>query len=307
MANPSPDQYHLFHGQAASAIEPAAPSVLLRDGDQQPLKLCVLGSGSSGNCSMIDHQGQLLLIDAGFGPRTIARRMLVRDAVFSQVKAICITHLDSDHFQSHLIPTLIKWGITLYIHESHMPAWWRIEKSREFHEAGLLRVFTSRAFSPLEGLSLRSIRLAHDRKGSYGFRIESAAGHIGYATDLGHVPDGFVEHFSGVDVLAIESNYDPHMQLASMRPYRLKHRVMGGHGHLSNQQCLDAIRAIRARCARQQGPRSIVLLHRSRQCNCPNLLRQMYATDPHLHERLHLSEQDTPSPWIVTRADIPAG
>lgn len=262
------------------------------------LELCVLGSGSGGNCTAIQHQGRLLLIDAGFGPRTLATRLQKRGAVLSQVQGICLTHLDSDHFRPHLIPTLIRWGIPVYLYENHLVRFWRLENARALYDAGLVRVFTSRPFSPAEGLTISMLKLSHDASGTCAFRLQAAGCSIGYATDLGHVPEDLVSHFADVNLLAIESNYDKQMQLASARPMFLKQRIINGAGHLSNEQCLEAIRQIitRSSCG---GPAHIVLLHRSRQCNCPKLVARMYESQAMLTTNVVLSEQDSPSPWML--------
>ena len=62
------------------------------------LELCVLASGSSGNCSMVRAAAGVVLIDAGIGPRTVAKRMIGSGVSLRDVRAICLTHLDSDHF-----------------------------------------------------------------------------------------------------------------------------------------------------------------------------------------------------------------
>ncbi|XOV75295.1 MAG: hypothetical protein ACFHWZ_18080 [Phycisphaerales bacterium] len=58
----------------------------------------------------------------------------------------------------------------------------------------------------------------------------------------------------GVDVLAIESNYCRDMQVASDRPEFLKSRIMDGSGHLSNDECLDAVHAISPRARGAPAP-----------------------------------------------------
>jgi hypothetical protein len=90
------------------------------------------------------------------------------------------------------------------------------------------------------------------------------------------------------------------MQLDSARPWFLKNRIMGGRGHLSNEQALDAVRAILDRSEQQQSrlPRHIVLLHRSRQCNCPKRLRDLFSADPRIIGRLTLAEQFEPTGWL---------
>jgi phosphoribosyl 1,2-cyclic phosphodiesterase len=160
--------------------------------------------------------------------------------------------------------------------------------------------FTREPFEPVPGVVGKTLRLAHDRTGSHAFHFSSEHGSIGYATDLGNVPEALVDHFCGVDILAIESNYDPHLQRTSGRPLFLQQRIMGGGGHLSNAQSLKAVKAIFDRCERRcyAIPKQVVLLHRSRQCNCPDLLRDLFMTDPRIAPRLVLSHQFERTEWI---------
>ena len=112
-----------------------------------------------------------------------------------------------------------------------------------------------------------------------------------------------VDCFEGVDLLAIESNYDPAMQRGSGRPWFLVQRIMGGRGHLSNDQALDAVKRIVSRTQTNHAklPAHVVLLHRSRECNCPTLLRDLFSRDARLAPRLVLTEQYERTDWL--RAD----
>ncbi|MEY2716643.1 MAG: putative metallo-hydrolase YycJ, partial [Planctomycetota bacterium] len=117
------------------------------------------------------------------------------------------------------------------------------------------------------------------------------AGVLGLATDLGRASGALIEAMRGVDILAIESNYDRDMQLASDRPAFLKDRIMGGKGHLSNEECIEAVRAI----AWPRGPEHVVLLHLSRDCNCPDLVRSLWkAALPELEPRLTIARPFDP-------------
>jgi hypothetical protein len=53
-------------------------------------------------------------------------------------------------------------------------------------------------------------------------------------------------------------------------------------------------------------PDHIVLLHRSRQCNCPNLLRKLFSRDRRIAARLTLAEQYTRSEWLRRKSVAPA-
>lgn len=266
------------------------------------LSLCILASGSAGNCSVLRGESGAFLIDCGIGPRTTAGRMAALGADLGEVAAICLTHLDRDHFNPNWIRQIIRQGILVFCHEK------RIDElaglgggDAEF--VRLIRPFNGRPFSPADGIELHPIRLPHDELGSHGFVIEGFGGRIGYATDLGRASAELVRRFRGLDVLAIESNYDPQMQMNSDRPAFLKRRIMGGRGHLSNSEALDAVRQILDQAQRrgQALPGHIVLLHRSRQCNCPKLLRELFSSDRRIGRRLVLAEQDRPTPWLPAR------
>ncbi len=261
--------------------------------------VCVLGSGSGGNSTVVRVGDKALLIDAGFGPMTVARRLRDANLRLADIAAVCVTHLDQDHFRPTWLAPLRRAAIPLFVHRWHLDDLYDLhgEPARQLQRAGLVEVFDDEPFCPMREVRVSSFRLAHDTKGTCGFHIETPAGRIGYATDLGHVPTSLFEHFRGVDLLAIESNYDPQMQLGSSRPWFLKRRIMGMAGHLSNEQAFDAVRRIvNEGC--DGSPRHIVLLHRSAQCNCPDLVRELFSQDARIAARLTLAEQRRCTPWM---------
>ncbi|HSU69466.1 MAG TPA: MBL fold metallo-hydrolase [Tepidisphaeraceae bacterium] len=259
------------------------------------VELCVLASGSGGNCSVVRTPAGTLLIDAGIGPRTAAARLNGTGAHIREITAICLTHLDRDHFNPVWSNFIRLRGVRLFAHLNQAAELLEICPELEAH----LHMFES-AFEPVPGLTLHPIALAHDQEGSHGFLLEGFDCRAGYATDLGRVTRELIERFIDLDLLAIESNYDPQMQQASARPWFLKQRIMGGRGHLSNEQAFAAVQEILNRCeaAGSRLPAHIVLLHRSRQCNCPNLLRKLFNRDTRIAPRLTLAEQFHRTPWL---------
>jgi phosphoribosyl 1,2-cyclic phosphodiesterase len=283
------------------------------------IEMCVLGSGSSGNATVVRTGGGVFMIDAGFGPRATAKRLVGTGVEVGDVRAICLTHLDSDHFNPTWFPAIVRQGIKVFCHENCRRE--LLKHAREF-EAGLaearrgtvvreverwITTFTDEAFEVVNGVRCGPIGLAHDKEGSHGFLMECGSHRAGYATDLGHVTDAMVKHFCGVDLLAIESNYDPEMEENSGRPVYLKQRIMGGAGHLSNGQAFAAVREIVNRTEREHGKllRHIVLLHRSRQCNCPKLLRRLFEQDQRIGAVLTLAEQYHRTEWLRLRQELP--
>jgi phosphoribosyl 1,2-cyclic phosphodiesterase len=285
---------------AAEPITPAQPAPRNRH-KPTALRLCVLGSGSGGNSSVLRAGDDIMLLDAGFGPVTTAKRLGQAGLSLKHLRAICLTHLDQDHFRPTWMRTLFGWKIRVFCHQWHVDALMRLEGAHRLAGAGLIETFDGRDFAPLDGITVSAVPLKHDTKGTFAFHITAPdGGRIGYATDLGHVPDALIERFTsggGVDLLAIESNYDPPMQLKSNRPLFLKRRIMGGSGHLSNEEAFTFVQSV-DRLSGKGNPQHIVLLHRSQQCNHPDRVREMFERDPSIAARTHLTDQRRRSRWF---------
>ncbi len=268
------------------------------------LELCILASGSSGNAALLRAGNEAMLIDAGIGPLTTDRRMIGTGLDLTAIRAICLTHLDGDHINPAWLRVMLRRQIRIFIPANQMKLLRRLARLEEVLKPimALTTTFAQDVFHPLPTLSCTPLRLHHDKKGSFGFLLQSAKTRVGYATDFGRPVPELVELFAGADILAIESNYDPDMQLQSARPPRLKKRIMGGTGHLSNPQALELVRRIFDRTVEKYGldhqPRHVVLLHRSRQCNCPVKLRALFETDPRIASILTLSHQHQRTEWL---------
>lgn len=268
------------------------------------MKLCVLGSGSAGNCSLLtcqtDAGPQHLLIDAGLSPRQTALRLRRIGRTLDDISAILITHPDTDHLHANMLKVAAASDIPIYLHSTHA----RLVPPSPARPA--VRTFVRKVRNNLS-LTIDAVMLAHDDHGTVGFVIESgssAAGRpsarLGFATDLGVVPPRLFETFENLDMLAIESNYDRDMQIASGRPPFLKRRIMCGRGHLSNDQSLEAVQRVAEQCDLQH----IALLHLSRDCNDPSLIDNLYRTHAgDLLPRVTITSQGDPSPVLsVVRA-----
>ncbi len=204
-------------------------------------------------------RARLVLIDAGLSPRQTALKLGELGFTLRQVTDVLFTHLDRDHCAPAWSQALLNRA-TLRMHKRHMP------RARRQHLLYRTRteLFGDEPFRLPNVGTVHAALMDHDQLGVAVFRVDLGGYSLGFATDLGRVRDDLVEHLKGVDTLAIESNYDPEMQERSARPAFLKRRIMGGAGHLSNQECARAVRAIEPR-------KHVVLLHLSRQCNCPRL------------------------------------
>lgn len=256
------------------------------------MTLRVLASGSGGNCSVlvVGRGGvrRVCLIDLGLSPRRTSRLLAESGLTLSDVDDVLLTHLDSDHFYA-------TWA-------RFIPGHVRVRVHARHHRAALASGIPPALLAPFDdpfviqadlgGAVVAPSVNAHDALGSVAYRIDFALGQhvssLGYATDLGRVPDRLITHMRGVDVLAIESNYCPRMQDESGRPEYLKRRIMGGAGHLSNQQAGEAVRRIEPRG-------HVVLLHLSRECNLPELAAREHAGAAYA---ITISRQHEPTGWV---------
>src|SRR4051812_11190023 len=81
-----------------------------------PLELCVLASGSGGNCSVLRTPGGGVLIDAGIGPRVTAKRLAGTGGLGNGVAAVGLAPLGGDPFKRGWVSTPRKGGGRVFSH-----------------------------------------------------------------------------------------------------------------------------------------------------------------------------------------------
>jgi phosphoribosyl 1,2-cyclic phosphodiesterase len=228
-----------------------------------------------------------MLIDAGLSPRRTRRLLGEIGLGLDSVSHIVLTHLDSDHWY-RTWPSVLPSHITVLMHRRHL--------GRAARDRSLMPHRTEPLdddCSPMPGVNINPVLMAHDSLGVAAFRftLSGTGGRcasLGFATDLGRATKPLIDHLHRVDVLAIESNYCPRLQLASDRPAFLKNRIMGGAGHLSNEQCAEAVTQI-------QPAGHVVFLHLSRQCNDPALVADLHRDADYGYT---IANQHAPTRWI---------
>ncbi len=197
------------------------------------------------------------------------------------VKDIVVTHLDRDHFNPTWCRTFFRRGVRVHLHESHVG-----RATRAGLDESCIVPFKNEF--QLHGANIEPVHVTHDALGTYSYIFDTGATRFGFATDLGRVPKHLLDRFVNLDGVAFESNYDTTMQEMSNRPESLKSRIMGGGGHLSNEQSLAAICHIAAESDLQH----IVLLHLSTQCNSPAIIRDLYLDNlAHLYNSVTITNQ----------------
>lgn len=268
------------------------------------VRFSVLGSGSSGNTSVLAVDDFGLLIDAGLGPRQTGTRLESVGTSWDRVHAAILTHTHADHWNELTFAQFVKREIVFYCHSSHARRLRYLSASfREMETAGLVRHYgTGRVTIVRDEIVLCPFRVTHDGGPTFGFRIECEgdlfhpAWTLGYAADLGTWHNETARMLAKSDVLALEFNHDVSLERASGRPFSLIARVLGDEGHLSNEQAGSLLGEI-LRTSSPQRLKHVVQLHLSRQCNRPQLAQHAAARalEPRRCEaRVHTAHQQLP-------------
>jgi phosphoribosyl 1,2-cyclic phosphodiesterase len=254
--------------------------------------LTILGSGSAGNCAYVETDETRILIDAGFSARQIRQRLASIGRAPENLSGILVTHEHSDHV--HGIAILgEKLRIPIYCNRPTQEALVsQLDARLEW------RLFNTGASFEVGDILVETFAIPHDAQDPVGFLLRTAAGNIGFLTDLGHVTRLVVERVRTANVLVLEANHDVKLlQDCLRRPWSLKQRILGRHGHLSNDGAADAAEQVMS-----AGLRQLYLGHLSRECNRPELahnvvnerLQRIGAT----HVQLHQTSQSVPSPTL---------
>jgi phosphoribosyl 1,2-cyclic phosphodiesterase len=220
------------------------------------MKLWVLGSGSGGNAVLIQCGDSRVLVDAGFGTRTLAMRLRAIGVAPASIEACVVTHEHTDHVRGAAAAAR-RWGWDLFASDGTVDAW------PELQESNCRRVVVG-ASVDLSGMRITTYGTPHDAASPIGVRVtatRSGATAV-VCTDIGHVSDGVRALCRDADLLVLESNHDEGMLRAGPYPPSVRARIASRTGHLSNRACAALVRDVtHANLAH------VVLAHLSENCN----------------------------------------
>ena len=232
------------------------------------IKLCVLASGSSGNCTFIGTENTRILIDAGLSARKTAARLEEIGEKVEDIDAICVTHEHGDHIAGIRVLQK-KHAIRVYANGGTLDG---IRAAPKGHEVTCSQFTTGSAFE-IGDFCLEPFSIPHDAYEPVGFVIRSGGRSIGLATDIGIVTHLLREKLRACDVVVIESNHDEAMVHEAPRPWHLKQRILSNQGHLSNRAAAELIAEIAG-----EGLAHLFLAHLSADCNTPLHARRAFET-----------------------------
>jgi len=115
-------------------------------------------------------------------------------------------------------------------------------------------------------VAVETIVTPHDGVDGVVFVVDDGKCRLGILTDLGHVFNGLEDIIGSLDAVLLESNYDPEVLLGSPYPERLKRRIEGIGGHISNFEAAELLLA-----AASKRMKWACLAHLSQDNNAPDL------------------------------------
>lgn len=189
------------------------------------MRFASLGSGSSGNGTIVQVGGTTLLVDCGFGPGEFDARLARLGLAGEELAGLLLTHEHGDHVDGALSASR-RYGLTLYA------------------TGGTCRMLEARAGDKLQEIGFAAFGIGdamvepypvpHDAREPSQFVIGDGAKRLGILTDVGASTAHIEQVLSGCDALVLECNHDIDMLMRGPYPEFLKRRVAGRFGHLDN-------------------------------------------------------------------------
>ncbi len=233
------------------------------------VRITILGSGSAGNCTLIESDRTQILVDAGLSGRQIKLRLETIGRGLDRLDGVVLTHEHSDHTRG--LAVLCK-GREIPVYANRLTAESYKEAERNAKNGPLLwRLFITGESFAIGDLVIDSFSVPHDAHDPVGFLVRRGDQSVAVLTDLGHSTKLVTERVREADVLVVEANHDIRLlQEDTARPWATKQRIMSRHGHLSN----DAAAGLAAAVATER-LRHVFLAHLSRDCNRPELAHEV--------------------------------
>jgi phosphoribosyl 1,2-cyclic phosphodiesterase len=253
------------------------------------VKICLLGSGSSGNCLYIESRGAAIIIDQGFSHTEVMSRLGSRGLDEGRIKAILLTHEHDDHVHGAGI-TARKLGIPVYATKGTLSG-----KKNIFNgDESIFPIESGRSFS-IGTLDIHPFSVSHDACDPVQYCIYSGKTKVSVATDLGYVSTLVEQCLLGSHLVIIEANHDVEMLKKGSYPWPLKQRILSRTGHLSNRNAAEFLFNL---C--QPDPFKVVLAHLSEENNRADIaekeVRDLFERFDRSLNSLDVARQDEATP-----------
>ena len=259
------------------------------------LNFCSLYSGSSGNSLFVETNNTKILVDAGMSCKKIEEALNSIEVNPSSIDAIIVTHEHSDHIKG--ISTISKkFDIPVFATKETFDA--MPTQTEKLSEKNI------NFFNPYEKFSINNLEILpfsipHDAANPCGFNIVGDNDtQISVATDIGHMTKQILDYLEGSKFILLESNYDTEVLKCCAYPFKLKTRIAGETGHLSNTIAGKTISYL----SKNGNLKTAMLGHLSKESNFPELAYQTVIDELISNDsnniNLSVASRDTPTKFI---------
>lgn len=253
------------------------------------MRFAYLGSGSRGNCAIIESGNTRLMLDCGFSIRETERRLQLLGLSAADVSAILVTHEHSDHI-SGVGGLARKHGLPVWM----TPGTYATGKAGELSE--MMPVNCHQKFS-IGSIDVQPVPVPHDAKEPCQYVFNSNGLRLGILTDVGHITPYIQQHYRRCDALVIECNHDQEMLRDGPYPWSLKQRVGGNYGHLNNHQAAAMVKDVD-----HERLQFLMAVHISEKNNSVDLARAaLHAVVQPETTTVQLASQQQGAPWWCMR------
>ena len=192
------------------------------------MRIASLGSGSRGNATLVEAGGTCVLVDCGFSGSEAERRLARLGREPACLDGILVTHEHSDHIG----------GVARLARRHGLEVWMTpgTAAAAGFDTDPAPRLFSSHEPFAIGDLEIHPLPVPHDAREPCQFVFSDGRHRAGLVTDVGSITPHMVHCLRGLDALVLECNHDEDLLRDGPYPPRLKARVGGRYGHLSNAQ-----------------------------------------------------------------------
>ncbi len=229
------------------------------------MKVVQIASGSKGNATFIEADGNKIMIDVGISKKRIQECLINNALSLDNLKAIFLTHEHTDH-TSGLVALFNQTKALIYTTKGTYLG--LSSKIREKIGQEYFRFIERNSIIQIGTFEIESVEIYHDANDPLGFIIKNNGKKIVYVTDTGYIKQSFYDKLSNAEMYIWESNHDPEILMQSDRPYNTKIRILSDCGHLSNQDSAYILANI-------IGPntKKIIFAHISEECNLVQIIK----------------------------------
>ena len=176
------------------------------------MKFEALASSSKGNAYMVSDKDTRILLECGVSHKNLQK---LTGFSLSEIRAVLVSHEHKDH--SNAVAELIKRGMDVYMSQG----------TAEALETDAVTLIEAMEQFNVGSFDIVPFTTFHDAREPLGFLIKSRVDGdvLAFATDTVNLR----YKFPGLNILAIEANYDKSILERSSRPDKLKQRIINAH------------------------------------------------------------------------------